>query len=133
MSRDIYDDPTIQDDDGDFIKLEQIGDECHGTVLDITVIQAKFGPVLKYSIRLATGREASFLAGSKNLKGQLMSLKPRAGDHLDIKLVELRPTTMGSPLKVFAVSVTPAAQLAPAPSAPAPTPADADDEDMFAS
>lgn len=133
MARDIYDDPGIQEDEGDFIKLDEVGDGVQGTIQDIQVIPAKFGPVLKYTMRLAAGRSGSFLAGSKNLKGQLMSMKPRPGDWLDIKLVELRPTQMGSPLKVFEVNVMPAGSQTPAsPVAVSRPPAD-DDEDLFAS
>jgi hypothetical protein len=130
MARDIYDEPTIQPEDDDFIRMEQVGDGVQGTILKIDIIPAKFGPVLKYTMQLGAGREGSFLAGSKNLKGQLMSMKPRPGDWLDIKLVELRPTTMGSPLKVFEVNVMPAGQ----PTSPVAVTHQAQpDDDLFAS
>ena len=129
MPSDIYDDPAFREDEDDFIRMEQVGDGVQGTIVEIVKLDAKFGPVLKYTLKLSSGREASFLAGSKNLKGQLHSMRPRSGDWLDIKLVELRPTTMGSPLKVFTVEVIPAGSRPQAAAAP---PED-DDEDIFAS
>ena len=134
---DVYDNPGLTgEDEDDFIKFEQVGDDVQGTVLDITVVPTKFTPdgVLKYGVKLdSTGREASFLAGSKNLKGQLMTLRPRPGDHLDIRLIELRPTQMGSPLKVFEVKMTPAGKLADPVPAQVPAAGADDDTDLFAS
>jgi hypothetical protein len=128
MARDIYDDPRIQSEDDDYIRMEQIGDGCQGTVTALEVIDAQFGAVLKVTLRAQGGREVSFLAGSRNLSGQMMTKRPRPGDFLAVKLVELRPSGPGrSPLKVFEVNVTP-----PEPSGPGSATAQPDD-DLFAS
>jgi len=114
----IYDDPDLRDAEDDnyppTIKFERIGDRMKGKVDAIEKFTSRNGVALKYRFghvaTLLGGRQeqlpvAEIIAGSKNLKGQLMQLKPEKGDIVDIELTELRPTDRGNPLKVYRINV----------------------------
>ena len=117
---DIYDDPEIntgEDEYADQVSFNNVGDSVRGTVLAIDKITTRFGPVLKYT--LYTGeREVSMLAGGKNLKAQVLAMKPRVGDVLDVKLIELRDTAMGT-AKLYDVRVENGDKQRLAPTPPA--------------
>jgi hypothetical protein len=137
MPVDLYDDPEIFNSDGESFKFERPGDHLAGVITDmVKSAGAGMEPVIKYTLKLEDGSSRSFFGGGKNLKGQLYTLRPRAGDHLDITLIELRATGMPSPLKVFDVKCTPATLMAgnapvqPLRPAPASVP---DNDDLFAS
>jgi hypothetical protein len=90
-----------------------VGDKIRARVLSVEKITTRFGPTLKY--RLFDGQaERSMLAGSKNLKGQMLELRPRAGDVLDVELIELRSTANGT-AKIYDVKVEPGDGPAPPP------------------
>lgn len=112
MAGDVYDDPELrsEDDYPDTVTFDRPGDRVRGEVIRVDRADLPFGPVLKYSIlEERSRREVQLLAGPKNLKGQLLKLRPRPGDILDVELVELRRTGAGSnPAKLFDVQVTPA-------------------------
>lgn len=140
---DIYDDPELQDDESiaPQARFTRIGDNVRGRILTIEKIQTKFGPCLKYMLFTDSGQEISLLAGSVNLKGQVMALKPRVGDVLDVELIEFRNSANGQ-TKIYDVGVeegdrqalaptprraaAPVTQIAPEsgsqPLAPAPRP-----------
>jgi hypothetical protein len=134
---DIYDDPALRADmDDSFpptLKFVMVGDRAKGVVTEVGKLENRNGVALKYKLAEVTARQegeqtkldrAELLAGTKNLKGQLLQLRPRPGDTLDITLAELRPSQYGNPAKIFRVVHTSA--LAAPPSV------DGDDEkDMF--
>jgi hypothetical protein len=119
MPYDPYDDPEIATADDEFpeqVSFERVGDKIRARVLSVEKITTRFGPTLKY--RLFDGQaERSMLAGSKNLKGQMLELRPRAGDVLDVELIELRSTANGT-AKIYDVKVEPGDGPAPPPPAP---------------
>jgi hypothetical protein len=140
---DIYDDPDLQDptDTGDFpptLKFLQIGDRLRGVVADVSKFQGAGDPAIKYSFVEVKAKQAGaqqllpraeIIAGAKNLRGQLMTLKPRKGDTVDIELVEFRPSNFASPAKIYKINV----ERAEADAALSIGPADDDkEEDLFA-
>jgi hypothetical protein len=143
---DIYDDPELADptDTGDFpptLKFNNIGDRARGVVSAVGRFDGKGQkPALKYTLTdvkakqngvQSTHPSAEIIAGSKNLKGQMMTLKPRPGDSLDIELVEFRPSQYASPTKIYNIVV----QRTDASAAMAVVNGDAeenDEEDLFA-
>jgi hypothetical protein len=141
MPYDLYNDPELtsqlQNDAGDQVVFEQVGDRVRGRVLSVEKITTRFGPTLKYMLFTDKGEQKSLLGGGKNLFAQLMEKAPQRGDTLVVRLIELRNVAQGT-AKIFDVSVErgDAAQLAPPrASAPAVDPfeqANADDgEDLF--
>jgi hypothetical protein len=112
---DIYDDPDLVPPSGDYddtVRFENVGDRVRGRILRILKINTRFGPTLKYVLQTDDGPR-DMLAGGVNLKGQLFELKPREGDVLDVKLVELRNVAQGT-AKIYDIHVEPG-------SAPVPT------------
>jgi len=141
---DIYDDPELADtttDAGDFpptIKFIQIGDRLRGTVTDVSKFKGAGDPAIKYTFAEVKAKQAGvqqllpkaeIIAGAKNLKGQLMTLKPRAGDTVDIELVEFRPSNYASPTKIYKINVDRGEDGAAASIGPADG---SDEEDLFA-
>jgi hypothetical protein len=136
----VYDDPDLQDSDfPPTVKFEAIGDRVRGTVL---APPTKFlgrkrqDGTQNFAIKYRLGRaalrqrgqqsqrdEVELLAGSKNLKGQLMSLRPEAGDVLDIELVETKRSEYGSDTKIYKITIEGAIPGSVAPPAYAPPPA----------
>jgi hypothetical protein len=131
---DIYDDPDLRDDDDypDQVRFSQVGDSVRGHITRIEKINTRYGPTLKYWINTGQ-REMTMLAGSKNLKGQLISLRPRPGDMIDIRLVELRSGSNGT-LKVFDIETYESGSGGAAASTPAPStpPREPDEDDIYA-
>jgi hypothetical protein len=145
---DIYDDPDLAEqlEDSDFpptLKFAVIGDRARGTVIDISKFEGKSQkPSLKYVLGEVTAKQAGrqtklpraeIIAGSKNLKGQLMAMRPRPGDVLDIEYIESRPSSQPSPTKIFKISVD---RAEPAESnghalVSAPSDGDEEEEDLF--
>jgi hypothetical protein len=112
----IYNDPELREADEDnyppTIKFEKIGDRAKGKVDDVSKFTSRNGVALKYkltgvAVRLG-GVQAQYpiaeiIAGSKNLKGQMMMYQPEKGDTLDIELTELRPSAYGNPTKIYRI------------------------------
>jgi hypothetical protein len=146
MPNDIYDDPDINTGEEQFpdqLKLEHPGDHYRGRVLSVEKITTRYGPTLKYML-FDGQRQQSMLAGQKNLKAQLLELRPRPGDVLDMTLIELRDTANGrayiydvdcergsAPEPPTPPVATPA-PAAPSPGRPSmPTASTDDGEDLF--
>jgi hypothetical protein len=121
MSYDPYNDPTMgwPDQSGDFpttIKFEEVGDRVVGVMVSIERFQ--FGqqePSPKYTLAEVKARQkgkqlrydkAEMIASQINMKGQLLTEKPRPGDELDVELIGTKPSGYGSPTKLFRVEVT---------------------------
>jgi hypothetical protein len=139
---DIYDDPDLQGDDDEYpetVKFDRPGDSVRGTVLTVDRFDGRYGPGLKYSLRSeGNGRTVEVLAGAspKDLKSQLLKRRPRPGDLLSIELIELRPTKMGNPFKVFVIDVVPGDEPGrdderPAEGASRSDAPSGDDDDLF--
>jgi hypothetical protein len=136
-----YNDPRLQSALGVRARFERIGDRVRGVVTMIDVFSSGNGNALLYKVAEVTmsqeGRqsrqdEIEIIAGSKNLLGQLMVKQPQVGDVLDLELIELRPSPMGNPLKVFKVEVT-SPQGEAAMYQAAVTPPTTGEDDLFAS
>jgi hypothetical protein len=137
---DPYDDPRIGAG-STTVSFTVKGDRFAGTVLTVDTQAARDNPdksVLVYKLREdGTGNERIMWAGSVNLAGQLVSLKPRAGDHLEITLIDERPAAVGK-YKLFDVKmVSRGSDAAPPQAAPQSTPQPSapfvgtSDEDLF--
>jgi hypothetical protein len=114
---DIYDDPEITENalQQNQVRFEQVGDRVRGRVLSVEKVNSRFGPTLMY--RLFDGNdERVVFAGSVNLKGQMLELRPRPGDVLDIELIELRKSNAGNDTKIYDVQLERADKSALAPS-----------------
>jgi len=143
----IYDDPELLPDDDDYpptLKCQVIGDRIKGRIKDVSKFTSRNGVAIKYQLvdvaTLLAGKQASYpvgevIAGSKNLKGQMLQLKPEAGDIIDIELTELRPSAYGNPTKIYRISVEGGNPFPAAPTQqsniqtmarPAPTEAESD-------
>ena len=139
---DIYDDPDLTDSDFPLtVKFDVLGDRVRGVVLaEPTKYASPRRPdgtqsfAFKYRLGNAALSQAGqqfrrdeveLLAGAKNLKGQLITLKPRAGDLLDIELIEKKPSGYGSDTKIYRIIHEPALSgaVVPSNSAPLPPPA----------
>jgi hypothetical protein len=134
---DIYDDPDIKtaSDFPDQVRFERVGDKVRGRVLTVEKINTRFGPTLKYTLLNDKGDTISMLAGSVNLKGQMLELKPRMGDVIDVELIELRATANGT-AKIYDIQIErgDAAQLAPEPRPeqhPSRSSVDDEGDDLF--
>jgi hypothetical protein len=123
---DIYDDPDINTGNeyaDNQVQFNEVGDRFRGTVLSVEKVNTRFGPSIMY--RLFDGaNEKVMFAGSVNLKGQVLELRPRTGDVLDVELIELRKSKAGNDTKIYDVQVERGdkAALAPPPRAAAPQP-----------
>lgn len=128
---DIYGDPELQQENDypDQVRFEQVHDRVRGEILKIEKINTRFGPTVKYSL-LAGDKEVTMLAGSKNLWGQLLQLKPEPGDVLDITLVELRSTAQGT-AKLFDIKVERSGSQQRTVAAVEREPRGTSDEDIF--
>lgn len=134
MASDIYDDPDLKPDTvfDDSVTLERIGDGVRGRVLRVERANSRYGPALKYTLfgeprgpsNPNVGmRQVTMLARAKNLSAAMMEERPRAGDTIDVTLIELRDTAAGT-AKLFDVAVEKGdpEQLAPTPRPAPPTP-----------
>ena len=114
---DIYSDPDLQPDNDypDQVRFDALHDRVRGRVMLVEKINTRFGPTAKYTLFTENG-QMTMLAGSKNLWGQMLTLKPQVGDILDVELIELRQTAQGT-AKIFDVQVEPGGSdhLAPPP------------------
>jgi hypothetical protein len=83
---------------------EEVGDEIAGTILNVREETGKSGllPVLRIN---TTHGEREVWAGQVQLQQSLAKYKPDVGDHITIKLVELRATGMPSPAKIFDIAL----------------------------
>lgn len=116
----VWDDPELKQG-GEFFKLEAIGDTASGTIDAIRAHRFDDGKVVP-QILLTTddGEERTLTAGQVRLKAELAELRPEAGDHLSVKLVNIEKRAGGKTLKHFEVKVTPKGTANAAPAAPAP-------------
>ena len=141
----VYDDPELRDNEDDYpptIKFEKIGDRAKGRIKDVSKFTSRNGVALKYQLvdvaTLLGGVQkshpvAEIIAGSKNLKGQMLQLKPEVGDMVDITLTELRPSAYGNPTKIYRIT-TEGGNPFPASASTPPRPVTAQDEaDLFES
>ena len=137
---DIYDDPELNDTGfPPSVKFEVIGDRVRGVLLGDPskfagkkrqdgsqnfAFKYRLGHVaMSQSGRQSRHDEVELLAGTKNLKGQLITLRPRSGDLLDIELIETKPSGYGSDTKIYRIQHEPAIPGAvPAPAPPSPPP-----------
>jgi hypothetical protein len=122
---DPYEDPEITDNAAGFpltVKFEEFGDRVRGVVVDIErwdppprKPKETPQPILKYKLaecvvsqrgKQTKEDQAELLAGAKNLKGQLLSVKPRLGDEIDITFTSTSKSSFGSDTKYFKVVVT---------------------------
>jgi hypothetical protein len=122
MPYDPYDDPEINTPDDDYpdqVRFERVGDSVRGRVLSVEKITTRYGPTLKYML-FDGNVQKSLLAGGKNLKAQMIELRPRPGDVIDVKLIELRTVSQGT-AKIYDVEIERGnvQTLAPPPPAPA--------------
>jgi hypothetical protein len=89
---------------GDRWSPEEVGDEIAGTIVDIREEEGRSGtlPVLRIS---TTNGEREAWAGQVMVQQALAKHEPAVGDHITIRLTELRATGQPSPMKCFDVSV----------------------------
>lgn len=125
MPYDPYEDPDIRGDNSDFpltVKFEEYGDRVRGVIIAIDRWDPparKAGetpsPILKYKLAECVvsqrGHQSrldacELLAGSVNLKGQLMTMKPQVGDEVDIEFVSEKKSQFGNATKMFEIKVT---------------------------
>jgi hypothetical protein len=128
MPYDPYEDEEIRAglDGGKFpltVKFQVFGDRVRGVIVDIDrwdppsrKPDEKPDPILKYKLAECIysqqghqGRadECEVLAGSVNLKGQLMVLRPQRGDEVDIEYVsDRKPQGSTWATKIFEIKVT---------------------------
>lgn len=140
----IYDDPELQQTDEypDQVNFKIKGDSVRGRILRTEPITTKFGKVAKYWLfDLDRQMERTMLAGSKNLWGQLLELKPDVGDVVSITMIGSSTNDNGT-AKLFDVKVvefanqqsatqqTPQSEPSPPPR-PRPAASDDGEEDMF--
>jgi hypothetical protein len=144
-TNDIYDDPDLvepEDEGTDFpptVKFRDHGDRVKGRVTAIEkfpAIEKNKKDSLKYVLADAVMSQSGVqskhpavevIAGSKNLKGQLMVQKPRPGDTVDITFVESKPNSsgFGNPTKIFTILIERAVGAAQS------GPDSEDEEDLF--
>jgi hypothetical protein len=150
---DPYEDPDIRGDDSAFpltVKFNTFGDRVRGVIVDIERWDPparKPGetpqPILKYRLaecvvsqdgRQSKQDQAELLAGSTNLKGQLLTLKPRVGDEVDITYTSDGKKSPGrNAPKLFEIRVTsPEGETRQPEPEPEPVPLRAvGDDDLF--
>jgi hypothetical protein len=123
---DPYEDPDIRGDDSAFpltVKFNTFGDRVRGVIVDIERWDPPARkpnetpqPILKYRLaecvvsqdgHQSRQDQAELLAGAANLKGQLLTLKPRLGDEVDITYTSDGKKSPGrNPAKLFKIEVT---------------------------
>ena len=115
----IYDDSDMWSDVNEefahTVKLTRVGDRVRGEIADITRFEGTGQrPAPKFLLANVAAREdgvqsryetAELIAGTKSMKGQVYTMKPRKGDILDAELIELRQTGQPSPAKIFRLTV----------------------------
>lgn len=120
----IWDDPELREG-GDFVKLENIGDEISGVISALRAHRFNDGSVAPQVIFIddRDGETRTWTAGQVQSKKKLAELRPDEGDWFKAKLAQIEKRAEGKTLKHIELVVNrggkPGNQTAPA-SRPAP-------------
>lgn len=119
----IWDDPEIRQG-GEFIKLDNVGDEVAGTIQAVRRHRFDDGKVVPQLFLLTDGgEERTLTAGQVRLKALLAEQRPEAGDHIRVRLTQIEPRAGGKSLKHFDVEIRRGqGNPDPAPHGPPPAP-----------